>query len=71
MEKRKPNWSLWAGFLVALIAFVSYFLFFSQLPYFAVSGHCLARSGSLIYKPERLFSFDKELYSKWVRSTTA
>jgi len=32
MEKRKPNWSLWAGFLVALIAFVSYFLFFSQFP---------------------------------------
>ena len=30
MEKRKPNWSLWAGFLVALIAFASYFLFFSQ-----------------------------------------
>jgi hypothetical protein len=32
MEKRKQNWSLWAGFLVALIAFVSYFLFFSQFP---------------------------------------
>ena len=32
MEKRKPNWSLWAGFIVALIAFVSYFLFFSQFP---------------------------------------
>jgi hypothetical protein len=32
MEKRKPNWSLWAGFIIALIAFVSYFLFFSQFP---------------------------------------
>ncbi len=32
MEKRKPNWSLWAGFLIALVAFVSYFLFFFQFP---------------------------------------
>ena len=32
MEKRKPNWPLWAGFLTALIAFVSYFLFFFQFP---------------------------------------
>src|SRR5580704_4074196 len=32
MEKRKSNWSLWAGFLIAVIAFVSYFLFFFQFP---------------------------------------
>jgi peroxiredoxin len=32
MEKRKSNCSLWAGFLIAVIAFVSYFLFFSQFP---------------------------------------
>ncbi len=32
MEKRKSNWPLWTGFLIALIAFVSYFLFFSQFP---------------------------------------
>ena len=32
MEKRKRNWSLWAGFLVVLIAFVSYFLFFPSSP---------------------------------------
>jgi hypothetical protein len=32
MEKRKSNWPLWAGFLSAVIAFVSYFLFFFQFP---------------------------------------
>ena len=32
MEKRKSNWPLWAGFLTAVIAFVSYFLFFFQFP---------------------------------------
>jgi hypothetical protein len=32
MEKRKPNWSLWAGFLVALIAFVSYLFSFRSSP---------------------------------------
>ncbi len=32
MEKRKLNWPLWSGFLTAVIAFVSYFLFFYQFP---------------------------------------
>jgi hypothetical protein len=30
--KKRLNWSLWAGFLLALAAFVSYFLFFAQFP---------------------------------------
>jgi hypothetical protein len=30
--RRRWNWPLWAGFLVALLAFVSYFLFFVQFP---------------------------------------
>jgi hypothetical protein len=29
---RRPNWSVWAGFLVSGLAFVSYFLFFAQFP---------------------------------------
>ena len=32
MEKRKQNWPLWGGFLTAVIAFLSYFLFFFQFP---------------------------------------
>ena len=32
MEKKRPNWLLWLGFLTSLIAFVSYFLFFLQFP---------------------------------------
>jgi hypothetical protein len=32
METRQSNWSPWAGFLISVIAFVSYFLFFSQFP---------------------------------------
>jgi len=30
--RRRWNWPLWAGFLVAVLAFVSYFLFFVQFP---------------------------------------
>jgi len=30
--KRRLNWFLWAGFLVSVLAFVSYFLFFAQFP---------------------------------------
>ena len=30
--KRRLNWSVWAGFLVSVLAFVSYFLFFAQFP---------------------------------------
>jgi hypothetical protein len=32
MEKRRPNWLLWVGFLISVLAFVSYFLFFAQCP---------------------------------------
>jgi hypothetical protein len=32
MEKRKQNWSIWAGFLIAITAFVSYFFLFAQFP---------------------------------------
>jgi hypothetical protein len=32
MEKRKSNWSLWAGSAVTVIAFFSYFLFFAEFP---------------------------------------
>lgn len=32
METRRINWSLWAGFLITVFAFVSYFLFFAQFP---------------------------------------
>ena len=32
MEKKRPNWLLWLGFLTSLIGFVSYFLFFLQFP---------------------------------------
>ena len=32
METRQSNWLPWAGFLISAIAFVSYFLFFSQFP---------------------------------------
>jgi hypothetical protein len=32
MEKRRPNWLLWVGFLISVLAFVSYFLFFAQFP---------------------------------------
>jgi hypothetical protein len=32
MEKRRANWFLWAGFLISVIAFLSYFLFFFQFP---------------------------------------
>jgi len=32
MEKRRINWSLWAGFALTVLAFVSYFLFFSEFP---------------------------------------
>jgi hypothetical protein len=32
MEKRRPNWLLWLGFLISVLAFVSYFLFFAQFP---------------------------------------
>jgi hypothetical protein len=30
--RRRWNWPLWVGFLVAVLAFVSYFLFFVQFP---------------------------------------
>jgi hypothetical protein len=33
MAKRRPNWLLWAGFLISAVAFVSYFLFFAQFPF--------------------------------------
>ena len=32
MEARRSNWSLWAGFAIAIVAFVSYFFFFLQFP---------------------------------------
>ena len=32
MKKRRQNWPLWVGFLVSVVAFVSYFLFFAQFP---------------------------------------
>jgi hypothetical protein len=30
--RKRFNWSLWAGFMVAVAAFVSYFLFFAEFP---------------------------------------
>src|SRR5687768_5429328 len=32
MNIRKINWQLWAGFLLSLIAFLSYFFFFALFP---------------------------------------
>jgi hypothetical protein len=33
MAKRRPNWLLWKGSLISVVAFVSYFLFFAQFPF--------------------------------------
>ena len=32
MNKRRWNWSLWAGFLICLVAFVSYLFVFAKYP---------------------------------------
>lgn len=32
MNSRKLNWALWAGFLICVIAFLSFFLFFVKFP---------------------------------------
>lgn len=32
MEVRKFNWAIWAGFLVSVLAFLSYFFFFVNYP---------------------------------------
>src|SRR2546421_10623818 len=33
MIKRKFNWSLWMGAVIAVIAFLSYFVFFAKFPF--------------------------------------
>ena len=32
METRRTNWSIWAGFLLSVVAAASYFLLFSRFP---------------------------------------
>jgi hypothetical protein len=64
MAIRRFNWQLWAGFLLSVIAFLSYFLFFTRFPItrdfpwvnlllFAVAAALLFRGVRSAFAPDR------------------
>jgi hypothetical protein len=65
MSLRKLNWQIWAGFLLTLIAFLSYFMVFIWFPVtrdfpwanlvlFALAGSLVLSGVRRAYSPERL-----------------
>ena len=66
MNTRKLNWSIWAGFLLSLVALGSYPLFFAQFPttrgfpwanflFFGIAAVLLAAGLRRAFSPQALY----------------